>query len=361
MAKNADSPSALVVGAGVIGLMSARALLERGYSVRVVHDLPWEATTSSGAAGYIEPVLGSGDSSEAQRRFERSYPSWMSFAERHPDIAAIREARTLSLSPDVEVPSWASEGFIRGFRQLESRELPPRYTGGSGVAYKTVVVQPDRFMPWEINSLSRRGVDFELHHVEGVDELQGHDVVVNATSAWSPQLFNTSRELAREPFVGKTGRLVIFESVPGLINCSAVWDHPDGIVYVFPQPGQIIVGGTSEVADGRDPTQWQVEVNPGEFARMLQMAVEIEPLLAGRTPVRFTSGIRPYRTPTLVGAEEIGDLKVVHAVGTAGGGWTFGPEIGREVANLADQFLKITRSNVRDLSPVIGEMSLERG
>lgn len=337
----AQLPRALVVGSGIIGLKCAEALQELHWAVTVIHDQNLLETTSALAAGYIEPVLLGSGKADVINRFKRSYPAWMQEAGQRTDACAIRRSRTYSKYPDLDIPLWAQpgQGFVQGFELIDPNEMPLAYASGSGWSYRTVVVQPDLYLPQLQGELGRESngrppVIFQKEHVSRISQIVGRaDVVIDATSAWSNVIFKD------QSFFGKAGRLLHYESIPGLEECSADWSAD--LSYVFPQRSRIVVGGTSEAIDHPDPRTWTISRQDGEWVRMQRRAEALEPRLIGHRPVARTAGIRPYRDPARIELETVEGQPIVHAVGIGGAGWTLAPAIASEVAELASKAIDL--------------------
>lgn len=133
-------PSALVVGAGVIGVTSAIRLLEQGWKVTIVTEATTPYTTSDGAAAIWLPFL-SHPIEKVSRWGQATHKMFM-------DQSALPEAQemgievrsgydfyTHKLESD---PLWST--YVRDFRHCKPTELPAGQGYVDGIYFTVPIV-----------------------------------------------------------------------------------------------------------------------------------------------------------------------------------------------------------------------------
>jgi D-amino-acid oxidase len=225
-----------VLGGGVIGLTTARLLVERGFRVRIYSAsfIP-EVTSFFAGAQWGPTYVAHGESSQDQQFFweilNRSYRRYermdgfkygvshrLNYADEFGD-------RPLERLPD---------GLIPPVRKLD--RLPFPGIAHKGMQFRTLFIEPPIFLQAITNELKERDVAFvrqELQSEADVLKLQ-QKCVVNCLGLGARRVYNDDR------MVGTRGQLVHLKPKP----LPYLLVHQNG--YIFPRSDAIVLGGTFE-------------------------------------------------------------------------------------------------------------------
>ncbi|MEK6985761.1 MAG: FAD-dependent oxidoreductase [Candidatus Thermoplasmatota archaeon] len=300
----------LVVGAGVIGLTTARVLLERGAEVEVVAERFTPETTSDVAAAIHFPYLVEPrDRAAAWGRV--SLHRFLALAE-DPDAGiAVTEA---FIEEDGHGRWWADQ-------VLDARDATAAVSPGGlpGHLCRTPVVAMDRYLPW----LQRRVEDFggrlARRRLGALAEISEVDAVVNCSGLGSREL------------VGDASLVPIRGQVAWLQNAScprAILRERGQPTYLIPRgDGIVVAGGTAQIGDEG------VESRKTDEEAFLRRVREIVPDLGGHVTKRKV-GLRPGRPTVRLERDLSGPIPVVHNYGHGGAGVTLSWGCAEEAARL---------------------------
>lgn len=296
----------IVVGAGVVGLTCAVRLLEDGHRVDVVaRDLPLE-TTSAVAAALWYPF--------------RALPqgrvtSWARTSYAVFEALAAEEGSGVRMLTGTEVlrehqpdPWWRS-----AVPSLDRETaLPPGYA--DGWTFVSPVVDMPVHLRWLVARIEELGGSLTRMNLSALPADDGV-LVVNATGLGA-------RHFGADPSVHPVrGQVVVVEQV-GLDRWTL---DGEGLTYVVPRAGEIVVGGT-DVED-----EWSRTPDPAVAEQVLHRATALVPELEGARVLRHKVGLRPGRPE--VRLERVGH--VVHCYGHGGAGVTFSWGCAADVVGLA--------------------------
>lgn len=332
----AISADVAVIGAGVVGLVTALTLARRGARVRLI-DEGAPSNASAVAAGMLAPAseaaLEGGDAATFLRLLAARdlWPELGSFA----GVALDRSGAEVVVEDALALESL--QGMLRRatipFHPLE----PPRLG----------VHLPD---DWRLDPVSalqalrraaeREGVELICGRVDASPErffLDGRRLVTGVTVVTAGYRSKAFEALAPELAVLHPikGQIAVFEGATG---AGPTLRAPG--VYLTPQAGGARAGATMEVGKADDV------VEPAVVADLAVRAMQLDPALGGRV-FRGAAGMRAA-TPDgwpLVGPSRTPG--VILAVGARRNGWLLGPMIaglvadhvaGQASAELADAF-----------------------
>lgn len=316
MSASAARPDVIVVGAGVIGLVTALHLRQSGMTVEVwTRDDPW-LTTSSVAAAIWYPFL-----AEPRERCQRwGHGTFVRLAElaREPRTG-VRMQSVIEVfateSPDVW---WADQ--VTGLEQLRGADVPGGHR--SGVRVDVPVCDVPVHMQWLLDTLAQHGVRIVTRAITALDEaLAAASVVINCSGLGARELCG-DQEL--QPVRGQVVRLP-----DAKVEHAWIDDTGEVPCYLIPRADGLIVGGTAQVGDER------AEPDPNDTDRILRDVRRAFPSLANSSPDLVRVGLRPYRsTVRLVREDRASGQILIHNYGHGGSGYTLAWGCAEEVARL---------------------------
>lgn len=315
--ENARNGEVVVIGSGVIGLTTAVVLAERGRRVRVWTREDAERTTSAVAGALwwpyrIEPAA------LAREWALQSLSVYEELAAR-PEETGVRmvEGVLAGSRLDTQGP-WAAR--VPGLRAATAEEYP-----GTGLCARLPLIDMPAHLRWLRERFLAAGGSIETRTVTDLAAVPA-PVVVNCAGLGARTLVP---DLAVRPV---RGQLVITEN-PGVDSWIVATDKAAGTTtYVFPQPGRLILGGTTDEDD------WTLTPDPAVAARIVERCTALRPEIAGARVLGHLVGLRPVRTPVRLERELLPDGRlVVHHYGHGGAGVTVAWGCAREAARLAGE------------------------
>lgn len=306
-----------VVGAGVVGMTTAIALLDDGHRVRVVTADPVTETTSAIAAAVWFPTH-AGPADRVMRWGRTAFDVLVEQAARGVPGVLMRESLALYRELPGE-PDWASA--VGGVRDARPDELPPGYP--HGLRFAVPLAEMPRYLPWLVDEIGSRGGLFIRRLLASLDEVTDADVVVNCSGLGA-------RALVGDNDVHPVRGQIVRVTNPGLTMSVRDEGHPAGRAYVHPRTGDCVLGGTL------DEGVWDTTVDPATAESILRRCRDLVPALRDADVLAHAVGLRPGRSA--VRLEEDAPLssgaRVVHNYGHGGSGLTVSWGCAVEVAAL---------------------------
>lgn len=306
----------IVVGCGVIGLTTAVVLAESGRRVRIWTREPAERTTSAVAGAIwwpyrIEPeVLVGGWALQSLSVYEE-------LAAR-PEETGVRMVEGVHGEAVLDgLGSWAAR--VPGLRAATVAE----YTG-VGLWARLPLIDMPVHLAWLRERFGRAGGTVEERYVTDLAEVPA-PVVVNCTGLGA-------RELVPDPGMWPVrGQLVVVEN-PGVTTWLTSGDSGSKATYYFPQPGGLILGGTTQDGD------WSLTPDPAVAEAIVRRCAALRPEIAGARIIEHRVGLRPARGAVRLERELLPSGRVlVHNYGHGGAGVTVAWGCAREAAGLASR------------------------
>jgi D-amino-acid oxidase len=253
----AVSPSACaVIGAGIVGLMTAIRLQQAGWSVRIyARDLP-RNTTSHVAGGLWFPTLAAEES---------TVPG--AIRERFEDIARISHAwYSNRISPDNGI------GWIRHYMPGVTTAILP---GGNGLYRNvgqdasaalsmgfadvlrcdTLMVEPPVFLPLLLDAFLGAGGELDQVSFDRPADLEAlpEGVLINCSGLGARTLFDDSA------LVSVRGHILMLPPQPE-VKYAYVIEEAGNLLYLFPRRDAIILGGSAEYGvESRIPEPLEID------------------------------------------------------------------------------------------------------
>jgi glycine/D-amino acid oxidase-like deaminating enzyme len=243
-----------VIGAGVMGLTTARLVQEAGFPVTIYTEALPPQTTSNIAGGQISP-FGHFDSGavtpEWRAQFEAAMDySWRRFQIMVGDDYGIRWLPTYQESANLA--RW-SDRFHPDARALSPAEHP--FPVENLVRYNTMYVETGRFLRELTKDVQVAGGRIEVRRFAAPAEIAAlpERLVFNCTGLGSRELFG-DKEL--HPVRGQLAVLIPQTEVRYAFAGQAG--------YMFPRADGILLGGTFE------QDEWEAVPQPGDIERIVE-------------------------------------------------------------------------------------------
>jgi D-amino-acid oxidase len=224
-----------VLGAGVVGLSTARVLQERGFRVRVyARELPPHTTSDVAGAEWSPDLVDRGATPALKRRFDRmlvlSWRRFQSLVDRRRGV--------------VPRPIYEAEGVPSGLDDLPDGLLPaprrlaklPFAPARSGRVYQTLLIEAPLYLASLVEEVRRAGGSLTERAFSDPRELGQlpEQIIVSCVGLGARALF------ADEAVVPIRGQLVHLRPQP----LAYLLDHPNG--YMVPRSDALVLGGTFE-------------------------------------------------------------------------------------------------------------------
>ncbi|GLW35501.1 FAD-dependent oxidoreductase [Actinoplanes regularis] len=305
----------IVVGSGISGLTSALRLQQAGASVTVATADNLTDTVSALAAAVWYPTHTAGNPRVADWA-RRTFDEFMKQAEIGVPGVAQRPTRMLLREPAPK-PWWAE--IPHDFRYAPSGEVPAGYAAEWRFTVPSAEMVP--YLGWLSDRfIAAGGVVLRRRLSSLLDATAYAPVVVNTTGL-------AAGVLADDPAVHPARGQVVLVTNPGLTVSVRDEDHPDGMLYVHPRSGDVVLGGTFE-PDCHDPVPAEATARA-----IVERCIRLVPELRGARVLGQFAGLRPARHG---GARvEAEDGWLVHNYGHGGAGMTLSWGCADEVTRLA--------------------------
>ena len=347
-----DRPTAIVVGAGIVGAACAVELAMRGARVTVIErGIPGGGTTAAGM-GHLVAM----DDSPAQFALTaRSLEIWRALAPDLPRSVELEATGTLWIAEDEpqlaalgpKQKLYAAAGIateLLGESELREAEpnLRPGLAGALRVASDSVLYPPAAALALlerakTLGAVVRRGLVTIIgpNSVTCDGETLHADFIVRATGALGGAL------LPSLPIVPRKGHLAITDRYPGFcrhqivetgyLTSAHVMTSESVAFNVQPrQTGQLLIGSSRELVG------LEGALNRRVLSRMLERAIAFMPALGSLSVIRTWTGFRPATSdhlPLIGWWPEVPGLMI--AAGHEGLGITTATATGELIAALA--------------------------
>jgi D-amino-acid oxidase len=254
--------TAAVVGAGAVGLATARVLQDRGFRVAMYAQAPPLETTSSRAGAQWSPVNTidfSNRTPEYNERFARaSSLAYRTFQDLVGDAYGVRWIENYSIDDDPnDTPLTHMRGVGLGALYPDARVFGPGehpFPGKYATRFDTMLIDPPVYLAAVFKDFLLRGGTFAIHSFHNLSEFGALDesIVFNCTGLGAKAL------LADDDMLPIKGQLTVLLPQPEVDYITLT---PD--LYMFPRADGIVLGGTHERG------VWSLGVNEAAQTRIL--------------------------------------------------------------------------------------------
>ena len=382
-----SSPSILVVGAGVTGLVTAWTLLDQGYTVTIVAKewVTWgkqQRPTSqiAGALWEFPPAVCGQHSDAVSLQHSKR---WCMVAYHIFDaIAASNELSEASgvrmkcadfffprsieedmqqMSKMLEIMSSGVRGFRRDARIIKERNVDETYGAIDAYEHLAPVIDTDQAMGWLTRLVEQKGAKLVTETIVG--DLFGQelslrakykaDIIVNATGLAATELAgDTSCYPIRGGLLRVINDGVDFPKIDQALTINAAVHESNEIVFIVPRNDNILLlGGIAE------PNEHQLSLTV-ESPIIKRMRARCEAFLPGLKKARLddeyplAQGLRPFRKQNVRVERElrlqespvtgiVGRVpsRIIHTYGHGGSGWSLSFGCAGDVLVLVEEAL----------------------
>jgi D-amino-acid oxidase len=246
LAGDLNERTAAVIGAGAVGLATARTLQDRGYRVAIYAAQPPLATTSSRAGAQWSPVF-TVDPARRTRAYtdvwvRASTIAYRAFQDLLGERYGVRWLENYLLEDDptqssmVQMRDLGLAGLYPEFEVLGPGEhpFPTKYA----TRFETMMIEPPLYLAAVLDEFLIRGGSLTIRSFASPDELAtlGEAIVFNCTGLGARELFGDST------LTPVKGQLTVLLPQP---EVTYVTLGPDNL-YMFPRPDGIVLGGTHQ-------------------------------------------------------------------------------------------------------------------
>ena len=249
-----------VLGAGVVGLSTARLVQEAGFPVTIYAAALPPDTTSNVAGGQFHPF---GHFREDRvtpawrEQFRRALDySWRRFQIMVGDEYGVRWLPTYSESDEVEARVIPAFPPINRFMARDEHPFPVENL----IRYDTLYVETGRYLRQMLRDVRVHGGEIEVRRLADREAIAAlpERLVFNCTGLGSRELFGDE---ALTPIRGQLAVLLPQPEIQYALTLRAG--------YMFPRPDGILLGGTFERGE------WNAEPQPEDIARILASHAEL--------------------------------------------------------------------------------------
>lgn len=300
----------LVVGAGVMGMMTARELARAGCRVTVLERGAPGREASWAGGGIVSPLYPwrySPSVTALARQARRAYPLLVQGLQEETGIDAELESCGMLMldAEDVrDALAWAAaegETVLRLDRTMLQQRWPWLASGwGEGLLMPGIAhVRNPRLLQALQVSLQGLGVDVvqdaevvgaqvSVGRVESLQTRDGRsfsaDQVVICGGAWSQQLLQEMETSPQLPIRPVRGQMLLYKLAPGVLPCMVM---AGGRYVIQRRDGHVLCGSTLE------ETGFDKSVTEEARLSLMSSATSLLPALKGVQPVAQWSGLRP--------------------------------------------------------------------
>lgn len=296
-----------VLGAGAVGLTTAVATQEAGFSVTVYTDKTYGSTTSAKAAASFKPV----EVAYNDLAHTMLVASWEGYSRLVTDFPSADHGVRMHThweASSVERPVPPYRDIVGSFRQVASPDVPGGYR--YGWTYRTFFIDMSVYLDWMVSRFVGQGgrlvyLDAPFLSLSQAATLSA-PIVFNCTGAGAGTLCRDER---MKPI---KGQVLITDPVE-----SMDWSISADGFYVYPRRNDTVLGGTTEMDDDSDRVDQETE------RRLIEGNRRILPGLNSSAIRRRYAGVRPYREGSIrLEPEKIEETLFIHNYGHGGAGVT---------------------------------------
>lgn len=382
-----SSPSILIVGGGITGLVTAWVLLDKGYVVTIVSKewASWgkEQRLTSQIAGalweYPPAVCGQHTDAISLQYSKKwcmvAYHIWDAIAasKELADLSGVRmkgadfffpgrvEEDKVQMSKMLETISSGVRGFRHDGRIIRERGIDEKYGAVDAYEHLAPIIDTDRAMQWLTKLVEQKGAKLITSTITGdlfdqeasLRATYNVNVIINAAGLAATEL---AGDTSCYPIRGALLRVINdgsdFPKLNHALTISADVHESNEIVFIVPRNDNILlIGGIAEP----NKHELSLTVDSPIIKRMWARCEAFLPALKNARldhEYPLAQGLRPFRQhnvrverelrarePSTAGAVPAAPSRIVHTYGHGGSGWTLSFGCAGDVAALVEEAL----------------------
>ena len=296
----------IIIGGGIIGLLTAKELQQTGARVAIIEKNSPEQQATSAAGGILSPMRPWHYSDAVNAISHISQSVYRNLSEELRDATGIDPSWVLSgmlVLHDEEIPDaiqWC-EQHQSPYEMLSPKQFNQQFpylkpiTQPALFRNDVATIRPPRLADALNHYLADKGVQFFKQQAKSlildnntVAGIQLTNEVIKAkeyvicSGAWSPQLIPAT---CQKPEIKPVkGQMICFPAVNIPNPCMVM----DGNRYIIPRlDGQVVVGST------REDTGFNASTDQKAFGQLKEFAQDLFPTLKGIEPHAHWAGLRP--------------------------------------------------------------------
>ncbi|KAH6950274.1 hypothetical protein DER45DRAFT_513045 [Fusarium avenaceum] len=313
-----------IIGSGIIGLTSALALVEAGYSVTIIaRDLPGDDSSQQWASPWAGAGILPHPDYKGHDLQTESFKFYWALAHRDPTSGVqIVDVTEYYDDRDDDSSIWYRQ-MAPKYRRLLSKDLPAN--AKIGFKYQSMTVNPAVFLPWIQAMLDKKGVRFIRAEVQSVEEARSilrTKMIVNASGLGAFHLVDDNKVVAVR------GQTMLVESD----SHEMVMFQGSHYTYQIPRmySGGVIVGGVSQ--PGNMDQTVDPEVRSDILRRMKLVSNDLyQDVNLNKHVMKDLVGFRPSREG---GYRLERENDVIHAYGFNTLGYTYSYGVALKIRDL---------------------------
>lgn len=314
----------VVIGSGIIGLTSALALQESGFSV-VIYTKQLPLKTTSAKVGAIWFPYNAEPLNKVNQWSGQSYKEYEShFLIKDSGVYLVPLLVLSSLDSNDD---WVKELPENSIRKAKKEELPNGYD--SGWIATVPLVEPPTYLPYLRNRFIENGgeiIEKTLHTLENLPELG--DIIVNCTGLGAKELCQDNEVYPIR------GQILKIESqhLHSMINAT----QPGALSYIIQRSDCTILGGTDYQNDANET------VSTEDTALIISRLIQLKLLPKEPIILEEVVGLRPKRK--VIRCEQDKHFPTVfHNYGHGGAGFTTAWGCAKEITEKIKTQIKIQK------------------
>uniref|UniRef100_A0AC35EQV2 FAD dependent oxidoreductase domain-containing protein n=1 Tax=Panagrolaimus sp. PS1159 TaxID=55785 RepID=A0AC35EQV2_9BILA len=325
-----DKPQIAIIGAGVIGMSAALAIIEEKIDadITIFYDAPFEKTSSWGPAGLFRL-----EKEENRKWANGTFVRYADLVRRYGGITGVQKPSGYVVDEDIESLKLEEKRYadiVYDFRYLTPKEIQQfgSKKNLSAIQYTAFTSEGRLYVSWLTKEVKKAGAKFIFRHISSVNVLieEGYDIVINSAGIHAGEVANDGDDVNVYPTRGI------------LLHVYAPWQkhfiYEDLDTYTIPTIDHMVFGTILK------PNDTKRYISKEEREDVWIRNIENQPNLKDAKILFEWVGWRPSRESVRLETVPIKNQLIIHNYGHEGNGFTLGWGCALEVVEHVKTFLK---------------------